>query len=69
MTVLIKCYRRGKYLSFGVNESNHMVFVDSVGIYQPTQEHQSLPLALYYFGSDVESDTSLFRKGLLTDGQ
>lgn len=32
-------------------------------------KHQSLPLTLDYFGSGVRSDTSLFQKGLLTDGQ
>lgn len=31
--------------------------------------HQSLPLTLDYFGSGVRSDTSLFQKGLLADGQ
>lgn len=48
---------------------SQMVFAKRVGIYQPTPEHQSLPFTLYYIGSDVQSDTSLFRKGLLTDGQ
>ncbi len=46
-----------------------MASVESIDIYQTTLKHQSLPLILPYFGSDVKSDTSLFRKGPLTDGQ
>lgn len=46
-----------------------MASVESIDIYKTMPEHQSLPLILPYFGSDVKSDTSLFRKGPLIDGQ
>lgn len=57
------------YFVFGVKQSHPMAFAESTGIYKLTLKHQSLLLTLYYFGSDVRSDTSLFQIGLLTDGQ